>query len=87
MRRMIGAVMTVGALLLVLDSAQAFDESKYPNWKGMWDRNGVPPRWTPPGQTAPLTPEYQALYAQNTADQKEAVAALLEKRAPHYTGR
>src|SRR6266571_2176035 len=69
MRSLIGAI-TLTAALGLTSGAQGFDESKYPNWKGMWDRGGIPPRWTPPGTTAPLTPEYQALYAKNTADQK-----------------
>ena len=57
-------------MLITFAGAQAFDESKYPDWKGMWDRGGIPPRWIPPGQKAPLTPEYQALFDKNTADQK-----------------
>src|SRR5262245_16259171 len=70
MRSLIGAITVAAALVAPCAGAHAFDESKYPNWKGMWDRGGIPPRWTPAGQTAPLTPEYQALYAKNTADQK-----------------
>jgi hypothetical protein len=70
MRSLIGAIAVSAALMATIAGAQAFDESKYPNWKGMWDRNGIPPRWTPPGQTAPLTPEYKVLFDQNTADQK-----------------
>ena len=52
--------------------ALAFDESKYPDWKGAWRRVAVPgivgqPSYDPtklPGarQQAPLTPEYQAIY-------------------------
>jgi len=46
--------------------AAAFDESKYPDLKGQWDRVGVP-NWTPAGRP-PLTPEYQAVYEANRAD-------------------
>jgi hypothetical protein len=70
MRSLIGAITVAAALMLPIAGAQAFDESKYPNWKGMWDRGGIPPRWIPPGQKAPLTAEYQVLFDKNTADQK-----------------
>jgi hypothetical protein len=70
MRSLIGTFTVAAALAMTIASAPAFDESKYPNWKGMWDRGGIPPRWTPAGQKAPLTPEYQVLFDQNTADQK-----------------
>jgi len=70
MRSLIGAITVSAALLLPLVGAQAFDESKYLNWKGMWDRGGIPPRWVQAGQKAPLTPEYQVLFDKNTADQK-----------------
>ena len=70
MRSSIGAITVAAALVLPIVGAQAFDESKYPNWKGMWDRGGIPPRWVGPGQKAPLTPEYQVLFDKNTADQK-----------------
>ena len=44
------------ALALVLATApgaQAFDESKYPDWKGQWRRaDGGPPRYDPSRDTA-----------------------------------
>jgi hypothetical protein len=60
--------------------AQAFDDSKYPDWKGQWRRVAVPSgtyrgvQYDPhkpagPAQEAPLTPEYQAIFAANLADQ------------------
>jgi len=57
----------VGALLLALASAQAFDESKYPDLKGQWDRTAAP-RW-PDAKSAPLTPEYRAIFEANLLDQ------------------
>jgi hypothetical protein len=48
--------------------AQAFDDSKYPDFKGQWNRIGSP-RWLAPGQKAPLTPEYQAIFEANLKDQ------------------
>src|SRR5262249_60418106 len=68
-RRSIVALGSLAALLMTAVSAAAFDESKYPNLKGTWERVG-PPRWVQAGQTAPLTPEYQKIFEWNTADQK-----------------
>ena len=65
------------ALLTTLCGAQAFDGTKYPNLKGQWDRfivrgvNGQHDQTKPQGhgQQAPLTPEYQAIFEANLADQ------------------
>ena len=81
-RRSIFAVALVLALTTTI--AQAFDDAKYPNWKGQWDRWGGPPQqfrglpgqlsfdqtkpWGP-GQEAPLTSEYQAILEASMADQ------------------
>jgi hypothetical protein len=54
------------ALTLSTNSADAFDESKYPDLKGQWQRTGRP-RW-PMGE-APLTDEYRAVFEANLADQ------------------
>src|SRR6478736_9561115 len=69
------SVVTVAlaALCAGVVSAQAFDESKYPDWSGEW-RLGPPTKWDPSkppgrGQEAPLTPEYQAIFEANLADQ------------------
>src|SRR6202030_887699 len=78
-RNLIGAT-ALAAALLVPPDAQAFDESKYPDLKGQWRRTnagnplriGLPWDETKPvglGQGAPLTPEYQAIYEANLADQ------------------
>jgi len=66
-RSSIGSVVLASALLLATGSAQAFDESKYPDLKGQWNRIGAP-RWADP-RTAPLTPEYRAIYEANVKDQ------------------
>jgi hypothetical protein len=60
-------------------AAQAFDDAKYPDLKGQWTRAPVPgavgqPPYDPSkpwgrGQQAPLTPEYQAIFEANLADQ------------------
>jgi hypothetical protein len=57
------------ALVMTVGGARAFDESKYPDLKGQWDRT-MPPRWLD-GETAPLTPEYRAIYEANLKDQEE----------------
>jgi hypothetical protein len=62
------AMLAATALLLAPCGAQAFDESRYPDFKGQWERVGAP-RWVAPGQKAPLTPEYQAINEAQLADQ------------------
>jgi hypothetical protein len=64
------AALAVLAALLAGSRAQAFDDAKYPDFKGKWERVGAP-RWLAPGQKAPLTPEYQAVYAANLQDQAQ----------------
>jgi hypothetical protein len=66
--RSLGIVATVAALCAATAGAQTLDQSKYPDFKGQWNRIGAP-RWLPPGQKAPLTPEYQAVFEANLADQ------------------
>ena len=65
----LGAFAVAAALLTTFTGAGAFDESKYPEWKGAWERK-APPRWVQQGDKAPLTPEYQKIMDWNTADQK-----------------
>ena len=57
------------ALALSIAGARAFDEAKYPDWKGQWLQHGgsADSPWDPTkppgaGQQAPLTPEYQAIF-------------------------
>jgi hypothetical protein len=78
-RDLIGALVT--AALAMPGAALAFDDSKYPNLKGRWDRVVVPglpgqPSFdqTKPwgfGQEAPLTPEYKAVLEASLADQEQ----------------
>jgi len=71
----IGIIVLVAAIPIA--SAQAFDDSKYPDWKGQWNRLEVPgigPSFDPTkrpglGQQAPLTPEYQKILEASLADQ------------------
>jgi hypothetical protein len=74
-RRSIGALASAGALLMTLAGAQAFDETKYPDWSGQWKKPpGIGNQWDQtkrPGraQQAPLNAEYQAIFEASLADQ------------------
>ena len=75
--RPLGAISLAAALSLSLSAARAFDESKYPDWKGQWVRTDTgTPRYDPTkppgkGQQAPLTPDYQAILEASLKDQAE----------------
>jgi hypothetical protein len=64
-----GATGALGLLALcaAFSAAAIAEEAKYPDFKGQWVRVGVP-RWVQAGQKAPLTPEYQKVFAANLAD-------------------
>ena len=75
-RNSIGAMVLAAVLTMAATGAPAFDETTYPNWKGQWLRagSGQGAPWDPTkpggrGQQAPLTPEYQAIFEANLADQ------------------
>jgi hypothetical protein len=75
------AAATLAALAFTLTPALAFDESKYPDLKGVWVRARVPgvvgqPSYDPTrtqglAQHAPLKPEFQAVLEANLKDQAE----------------
>jgi hypothetical protein len=69
----------IGAMVMVCAAAcgaQAFDDSKYPDWSGQWKRpRGVGTQWDqtkPSGlrQQAPLKPEFRALLEASIKDQE-----------------
>jgi hypothetical protein len=74
-----GSICIAALTLLVFGSAaQAFDESKYPDWGGQWRRaEPGPPRYDPSKagtgfrQEAPLTEEYKKVLEASMADQKD----------------
>ena len=78
-RGFIALMALVAAALSTVTGALAFDESKYPQWKGEWRAVRVAglkgqPSYDPGkseglGQQAPLTPEYQAVLEASVADQ------------------
>jgi hypothetical protein len=76
---LIGAVL-LAVLSLPTGDARAWDDAKYPNWKGQWVAinpplgGGTPVKFDPtkaagPAQQAPLTPEYQKVLEDSMADQ------------------
>src|SRR5712692_8207741 len=75
MTSMTVAAMTLAALLMTITGARAFDETKYPDWSGQWNRvpDGGVPRYDPAKpirkQEAPLKPEYQARHEASMKDQ------------------
>jgi hypothetical protein len=76
-RRLIHVLVPALALAAPLTAAQAFDESKYPDWGGGWHRPpGVANQFDiskprGPGEEPPLTPEYQKIFEAGIADQAE----------------
>jgi len=80
-RRSIGFIALTLAICLTVAGAQAFDETKYPEWKGQWgrlqtlrDKASPNPSFDPNkfqglAQEAPLTPEYQAILEASLKDQ------------------
>jgi hypothetical protein len=78
-RRWIAFMAAVAASCVPIATASAFDDARYPDWKGQWTRArvpgavGQPPHdpLKPPGrgQEAPLAAEYQAKFEANLADQ------------------
>ena len=65
-RNLLAAAALMAMVSLPFGNAGAFDETKYPNWKGLWMRADTgAPRYDPSkpsgkGQEAPLKPEFQA---------------------------
>jgi hypothetical protein len=91
LKRPIAAFTLLASLCATFSGALAFDETKYPDWKGAWRRVAFPgitgqPSYDPTKrngseQQAPLTPEYQAIFLANLKDQ----AAGGQGTDPTYT--
>jgi hypothetical protein len=87
-RSFIGFIALMATLCLTMAGVAAFDETKYPDWKGQWsrlqtlrDRVSPNPSFDPNkfqglAQEAPLTPEYQAILEASLADQAAGGAGL-----------
>lgn len=77
-RSPLGAVVLLAALSAALSgvplsAARAFDEAKYPDWKGQWVRIGGGGQFDPDkppgrGQQPPLIAEYRAIWEANLAE-------------------
>jgi hypothetical protein len=77
-RNLLGAIV-LAALAMPAGDARAWDDTKYPDWKGQWSRvntnqQGQAVKFDPSkpsgrGQEAPLTPEYQKVFEDSMADQ------------------
>jgi hypothetical protein len=66
------------ALIIMIGSAHAFDDSLYPDLKGQWTRATPDTSFDPSkppgrGQQAPLTPEYQAIFEANLREREAGV--------------
>jgi hypothetical protein len=78
-------IILTAALCAASTAALAFDDAKYPDWRGAWIRAEVPgtsaePRFDPSkppgrGQQAPLTPEYQAIFEANQREREAGFPA------------
>jgi hypothetical protein len=73
------ALSELALLVMAAPGAHAFDEGKYPDFKGQWERTTAP-RWIDAGK-APLTAEYRAIFEANVKDQ----AAGGQGDTPTYT--
>ncbi len=69
-RSSICAIAMAAAMLATPCLAQVVDFGKYPDLKGQWVRTGNPNNWRELAGPPPLTPEYQKIFDDNTADQK-----------------
>src|SRR5215467_5673717 len=73
-RNAIDVFAVLAALCITLAEGRAWDETRYPDFKGQWRPIGEPTRFDTSkawglGQQAPLTPEYQARFEANLKDQ------------------
>jgi hypothetical protein len=74
-RSSIGSIALAAVLMMTFARAYAFDDARYPNWKGQWTRFAGGGQWDPTkppgrGQQAPLTDEYRAILEAGIADQR-----------------
>jgi hypothetical protein len=79
----IDAFAVVAALSITLAEGHAWDETRYPDFKGQWRPIGEPARFDTSkawglGQRAPLTSEYQALFEANLKDRASGGQGLAQ---------
>jgi hypothetical protein len=68
------ALFVSASLAVSIATAHAWDDAKYPDWKGQWERIGSgvfdPSKRAGRAQQPPLTPEYEAIWETNLAEEK-----------------
>ena len=69
-RSSICAIAMAAAMLATPCVAQVVDFGKYPDLRGQWVRTGNPNNWRELAGPPPLTPEYQKIFEDITADVK-----------------
>jgi hypothetical protein len=67
-RHLLGATALSAAFVLTTLAARAFDETKYPDLKGVWVDTGSH-KWGSKDEKPPLTPEYQKIFEANLKEQ------------------
>ncbi|HEY7301027.1 MAG TPA: hypothetical protein VH684_24320 [Xanthobacteraceae bacterium] len=71
--KLMGAIAVTGAIWIGTGSVQAWDDAKYPDWKGQWERIGGgafdADKRPGLGQQAPVNPEYMAIWRANLAEE------------------
>jgi hypothetical protein len=77
----IGTIALLGVLCAPVSGTWAWEDAKYPDLKGQWGVIGGPMRFDTtrpwgPGQRAPLTPEYEAIFEANVVDQENGGQGL-----------
>jgi len=74
---LLGCVAAAALSLAAMTAGHAFDETKYPNWRGLWQQLAPgsaawdPSRPAGAGQDAPLTAEYRAIYEASLKSEAE----------------
>jgi hypothetical protein len=76
-RSLLGSITAAAILLATSTVSRAFDESKYPDWRGLWQQlPGGSSAWDPSkppgaGQEVPLTAEYRGIYEASLKSEAE----------------
>ena len=76
----VGAAALAAGLLATAANAQVVDFSKYPDFKGQWDRTGPPNNWRQLSGPPPLTPEYQKVYNWSLSEQRWPAGPAIGRR-------
>jgi hypothetical protein len=71
--KLFSVVVLTSSLLALAGGARAWDDAKYPDWKGQWERIGGgqydPAKRGGRAQQPPLVPEYQKIWEANLAEE------------------